>query len=97
MVLLPKADAILSDKVNLLNGHGDHLFWHEYALVLIRVFFFLLAGGESQPCCVSAAAAGPLLTAGQVFGAFAHLQRTGEPAAHRVAAGEELLRECNQL
>lgn len=42
MALLPKADAILSGKVNLLNGHGDHLFWHEYALVLIRFSFFLL-------------------------------------------------------
>lgn len=40
MALLPEAAAILSGKVNLLNRRGDHLFWHEYALVLIRVFFF---------------------------------------------------------
>lgn len=50
-------------------------------------------GGESRSRCVPAAAGGPPLATGQVFGAFAHLQRTGEPAAHRVAAGEELLRE----
>lgn len=52
-----------------------------------------LHGGESRRCCVSSAAAGPLLASGQVLGTPAHLQRAREPAAHRVAAGEELLRE----
>lgn len=55
-----------------------------------------LHGGESPRCCVSAAAAGPLLATGQVFGPSAHLQRAQEPAAHRVAAGEELLREVEE-
>lgn len=52
-----------------------------------------LHGGESPRRRVSATAAGPLLATGQVLGPFAHLQRAREPAAHRVAAGEELLRE----
>lgn len=55
-----------------------------------------LHGGESPRCCVSAAAAGSFLATGQVFGASAHLQRAREPATHRVAAGEELLREVEE-
>lgn len=55
-----------------------------------------LHGGESPRCCVSAAAAGSFLATGQVFGPSAHLQRAREPATHRVAAGEELLREVEE-
>lgn len=29
-------------KLNLLNRLADHLFWHEYALVLISFFLLLL-------------------------------------------------------
>ncbi|KAM4841877.1 dolichol-phosphate mannosyltransferase subunit 1 isoform 1-T1 [Thomomys bottae] len=52
-----------------------------------------LRGGRAQGSGLSAGARRPLPPTGQVLGAPPHLQRAREPAAHRVAAGEELLRE----